>query len=150
MLHEIMSKLTNEVISRPLTFQVGDQVKVHYKIKEGNKERIQLYEGLVTAIQNHGTGKTFTVRRVSFDVGVERIFPLYSPTVDKIEKTRSNKVRRAKLYYLKDKAGKGSRLKEVKRTAPADKVFERAQAYQKSVAKAAPVAPVVEAEQAQQ
>lgn len=143
MLHQIMNKLTNEVISKPLDFQVGDQLKVHYKIKEGNKERIQVYEGLVTAIQNSGTGKTFTVRRVSFDVGVERIFPLYSPTVAKIEKLRSNKIRRAKLYYLREKTGKSSRLKEVRRPVPVDKVFERAQEYKKSVVKAEP-APVAE------
>src|SRR5262245_27564265 len=99
MLSQILEKLHYETVNRPVDFSVGDTVKVHYKIKEGAKERIQVYEGLVIAIQNQGSGKTFTVRRVSFDVGVERIFPLYAPTVDKVEKVRSSKVRRAKLYY---------------------------------------------------
>ena len=141
----ILEKLHYQVINRPLDFSVGDTVKVHYKIKEGNKERIQIYEGLVTAIQNHGAGKTFTVRRVSFDVGVERIFPLYAPTIDKVEKTRSSKVRRSKLYYLRDKSGKASRLKEVPRKTITDKVFDKAQAYKATVPSVAAPAPAVEA-----
>ncbi|HMY12191.1 MAG TPA: 50S ribosomal protein L19, partial [Turneriella sp.] len=100
MLNQILEQLNYDVVNRPVDFSVGDTVRVHYKIKEGQKERIQVYEGLVIAIQNQGSGKTFTVRRVSFDVGVERIFPLYAPTVDKVEKIRSSKVRRSKLYYL--------------------------------------------------
>ncbi|MBL8033561.1 MAG: 50S ribosomal protein L19 [Leptospiraceae bacterium] len=142
MLNQILQKLHYDVVSRPVDFSVGDTVKVHYKIKEGAKERIQVYEGLVIAIQNQGAGKTFTVRRVSFDVGVERIFPLYAPTVDKIEKVRSSKVRRSKLYYLRDKSGKDSRLKEIVRKPVKDPLFEKAQAYKatkpKPVAEAAP------------
>lgn len=132
MLNQILEKLNYDVVNRPVDFSVGDTVKVHYKIKEGAKERIQIYEGLVIAIQNQGSGKTFTVRRVSFDVGVERIFPLYAPTVDKVEKIRSSKVRRSKLYYLRDKSGKDSRLKEIVRKPKKDPLYERAQAYKAS------------------
>lgn len=141
MLNQILEKLNYDVVSRPVDFSVGDTVKVHYKIKEGAKERIQIYEGLVIAIQNQGAGKTFTVRRVSFDVGVERIFPLYAPTVDKVEKIRSSKVRRSKLYYLRDKSGKDSRLKEIVRKPKKDPLYERAQAYKASKPVAAAAAP---------
>lgn len=140
MLNQILEQLNYDVVNRPVDFSVGDTVKVHYKIKEGAKERIQVYEGLVIAIQNQGSGKTFTVRRVSFDVGVERIFPLYAPTVDKVEKIRSSKVRRSKLYYLRDKSGKDSRLKEIVRKPKKDPLFERAQAYKASKPAPAPAA----------
>lgn len=140
MLNQILEQLNYDVVNRPVDFSVGDTVKVHYKIKEGAKERIQVYEGLVIAIQNQGAGKTFTVRRVSFDVGVERIFPLYAPTVDKVEKIRSSKVRRSKLYYLRDKSGKDSRLKEIVRKPKKDPLFERAQAYKASKPAPAPAA----------
>jgi large subunit ribosomal protein L19 len=144
MLNQILQNLHYDVVSKPVDFSVGDTVKVHYKIKEGAKERIQVYEGLVIAIQNQGSGKTFTVRRVSFDVGVERIFPLYAPTVDKVEKIRSSKVRRSKLYYLRDKSGKDSRLKEIVRKPVKDALFAKAQAYKAS--KPAPAAaPAAEA-----
>ncbi|WP_041948893.1 50S ribosomal protein L19 [Turneriella parva] len=139
-MNQILQKLHYDVVNRPVDFSVGDTVKVHYKIKEGAKERIQIYEGLVIAIQNQGAGKTFTVRRVSFDVGVERIFPLYAPTVEKVEKIRSSKVRRAKLYYLRDKSGKGSRLKEIVRKPVKDSLFAAAQAYKAAKPKAAPAA----------
>ncbi|MCX7631838.1 MAG: 50S ribosomal protein L19 [Turneriella sp.] len=128
-MHPLLQQLHYEVANRPVDFSVGDTVRVHYKIKEGQKERIQIYEGLVIGIQNEGAGKTFTVRRVSFDVGVERIFPLYAPTIEKIEKVRSSKVRRAKLYYLRGKSGKESRLKEIVRKTPKDRFYEKAQAY---------------------
>ncbi len=96
-------------------FKAGDNVKVHVRIKEGSKERIQLFEGLV--IKKHGTGtsETFTVRKMSYGIGVERIFPLHSPLVDKIEVIRKNKVRRAKLYYMRERKGKSARLKELKK-----------------------------------
>ncbi len=145
MLNQILEKLHYDVVSKPVDFSVGDTVKVHYKIKEGAKERIQVYEGLVIAIQNQGSGKTFTVRRVSFDVGVERIFPLYAPTVDKVEKVRSSKVRRSKLYYLRDKSGKDSRLKEIVRKPVKDPLFAKAQAYKASKPAPAAPAPVAEA-----
>ena len=144
MLNKILENLNYDVVNRPVDFSVGDTVKVHYKIKEGAKERIQIYEGLVIAIQNQGSGKTFTVRRVSFDVGVERIFPLYAPTVDKVEKIRSSKVRRSKLYYLRDKSGKDSRLKEIVRKPKKDPLYEHAQAYKAS--KPAPAAAAAPAE----
>jgi large subunit ribosomal protein L19 len=93
-------------------FNVGDTVKVHFKIVEGKTERIQVYEGLVIAIKNAGVGKTFMVRKNSYGVGVERIFPLHSPRVVKVETTRVGKVRRAKLYYIRTKVGKNARIKE--------------------------------------
>lgn len=95
------------------SFKAGDTVNVHVKIKEGNKERIQQFQGVV--IQRRGTnsnGETFTVRKVSNGVGVERVFPITSPTIDKIEVVKEGKVRRAKLYYMKGRQGKAARIKE--------------------------------------
>jgi large subunit ribosomal protein L19 len=93
-------------------FQVGDTVKVHYKIMEGTRERVQVFQGVV--IRRHGAGarETFTVRKVSFAVGVERTYPVHSPKIDHIEIVSRGKVRRAKLYFLRDKVGKAARLKE--------------------------------------
>ncbi len=93
-------------------FNVGDTVRVHNKIKEGNRERIQLFEGTVIAKKNGGISETFTVRRVSYGVGVEKTFPLHSPNVEKVEIIRRGKVRRAKLYYLRDRVGKSAKVKE--------------------------------------
>jgi large subunit ribosomal protein L19 len=93
-------------------FRVGDAVKVHVIIKEGNKERIQVFQGNVIAKRGSGLGATFTVRKVSFGIGVERIFPLHSQMIRKIEVVRKGKVRRAKLYYLRNLKGKAARLKE--------------------------------------
>jgi large subunit ribosomal protein L19 len=93
-------------------FVIGDTVRVHYKIKEGGKERIQLFAGTVIARKGSGVTEAITVRRISYGEGVERIFPLNSPSVDKIEIERHGKVRRAKLYYLRDLAGKKARIKE--------------------------------------
>ncbi len=95
-------------------FAIGDLVKVSSKIKEAGKERIQVYSGTVIAKKGSGATATFTVRRVSFGEGVERIFPTHSPNIVKIEIARSSKVRRAKLYYLRDRAGKTARLKAAK------------------------------------
>jgi len=92
--------------------QPGDTVKVHVKVKEGEKERIQLFQGIVISIKGGGMRTSFTVRKVASGVGVERIFPLNSPTIDKLEVLRHGKVRRAKLYFLRDKLGKAGRLKE--------------------------------------
>ncbi|MDR2793933.1 MAG: 50S ribosomal protein L19 [Treponema sp.] len=103
-------------------FNVGDTVKVHFKIIEGRTERIQVYEGLVIAMKNAGVSKTFIVRKNSYGVGVERIFPLHSPRVVKVEVTRHGKVRRAKLYYIRTKIGKSAKIKErlvKKQAAPA-------------------------------
>jgi large subunit ribosomal protein L19 len=94
-------------------FKVGDTVKVHFKIVEGGKERIQVYEGLVIAMKNSKIGKTFTVRKNSYGVGVERIFPIHSPRIAQVEVTRSGKVRRAKLYYIRTKIGKAAKIKEL-------------------------------------
>jgi large subunit ribosomal protein L19 len=93
-------------------FQVGDTVKVHYRIIEGTRERIQVFQGVV--IRRHGAGarETFTVRKISFAVGVERMFPVHSPKIDKVEIVSRGKVRRSKLYFLRDKVGKQARLKE--------------------------------------
>jgi large subunit ribosomal protein L19 len=95
----------------------GDTVKVHVKVREGEKERIQIFEGMVIAMHRGGSRATFTVRKISFGQGVERIFPLHSPIIDKVEIIRSAKVRRAKLYFLRELKGKAARMKEQKRTA---------------------------------
>lgn len=92
-------------------FQSGDTLKVHVKIREGEKERVQVYEGVVIAFNNTGTRRTFTVRKISHGVGVERVFPLYSPSISKIEVMSEGKVRRAKLYYVRGLTGKAARLK---------------------------------------
>jgi large subunit ribosomal protein L19 len=97
------------------TFKAGDTVTVSYKIVEGNKERIQVFQGLVIQRKNSGAGETFTVRKISNGIGVERIFPILSPNVDKIEVTRRGKVRRARLYYMRGKQGKAARVKEKKK-----------------------------------
>lgn len=94
-------------------FSIGDTVRVHVLIKEGSRERIQVFEGIVIARKNGGISETFTVRRVTYGVGVERTFLLHSPKVTKIEVTRKGKVRRSKLYYLRDRVGKAAKVKEV-------------------------------------
>ena len=93
-------------------FQSGDNIRVHVRIQEGNKERLQVFEGVVIAIKHGGSRETVTVRKVSFGVGVERIFPLHGTVIDHIDVTRRGKVRRAKLYYLRDLRGKAARIKE--------------------------------------
>ena len=97
------------------SFHVGDTVKVQVKVVEGTRERLQAFEGTVIAKRNGGVRETFTVRRVSYGIGVERTFPLNSPRVDRIEVIRRGKVRRAKLYYLRDRQGKAAKIKEIKR-----------------------------------
>ena len=96
-------------------FRSGDTVKVHVKIKEGDKYRIQIFEGVLIARKNNGISSTFTVRKVSSGYGVERIFPTHSPIIEKLEVVKSGKVRRARLYYLRGRRGKAARLKEVGR-----------------------------------
>lgn len=93
---------------------IGDQVKVFVKVIEGSRERLQSYEGIVIAKKNGGIRETFTVRRVTYGVGVERTFPMHSPKIDRIEVVRHGKVRRAKLYYLRERTGKAAKLKEVR------------------------------------
>ena len=94
------------------SFSIGDTVKVGVRIREGKTERVQMFEGTVIAIKGSGISKTFTVRRVSYGVGVERVFPLHSANVDSVEVIRKGKVRRAKLYYLRDRVGKAAKVKE--------------------------------------
>ena len=94
------------------TLEVGDNVKVHYRIKEGDRERIQVFQGDVIRLQGAGARETFTVRKVSFGMGVERTFPVHSPKIAKLEVMRHGVVRRAKLYYLRDRVGKAARLRE--------------------------------------
>ena len=93
-------------------FRAGDTVKVHVKVKEGDKERIQVFQGMVISRKGGGTRQMFTVRKVSGGIGVERMFPLYSPSIDRIEVERHGRVRRAKLYYLRDLRGKAARIEE--------------------------------------
>ncbi|MCR4820775.1 MAG: 50S ribosomal protein L19 [Elusimicrobiales bacterium] len=96
-------------------FEPGDTVKVHTKVVEGDSERIQIFDGVVIARRGSGASETFTVRKISYGVGVERVFPVHSPRIDKIEVVKSGKVRRAKLFYLRELKGKAARLQEVKR-----------------------------------
>ncbi len=95
-------------------FSVGDTVKVHVKVKEGNRERVQVYEGAVLKRQGGSLTETFTVRRISYGIGVERTFPVHSPMLDKIEVIRKGKVRRAKLFYLRGRTGKAAKIKELR------------------------------------
>lgn len=94
------------------TLRVGDNVKVHYRIKEGDRERIQVFEGDVIRMSGAGARETFTVRKLSFGVGVERTFPLHSPKIAKLDVVRHGDIRRAKLYYLRDRVGKAARIRE--------------------------------------
>ncbi|MEI6669845.1 MAG: 50S ribosomal protein L19 [Acidobacteriota bacterium] len=105
-----------QLTERP-KLRTGDTVRVHVKVREGDKERIQIFEGLVIGQHRGGTRATFTVRKVSFGQGVERIFPAHSPIIDRVEVVRSAKVRRAKLYFLRELKGKAARMKETKRAS---------------------------------
>jgi len=110
---DIIQVITKEQLRTDLPeYKVGDTVKVHYKIKEGSKERIQAFQGIVIQQKGAGVSKTFTVRKVSNGIGVERIFPANSPLIDKIEVVRYGQVRRAKLFYLRTARGKAARIKE--------------------------------------
>jgi len=111
---DLLKALTNEQLKENApVFEIGDTIRVHNKITEGTRERIQLFEGTVIAKKNGGISETFTVRRVSYGVGVEKTFPLHSPNVAKVEIIRRGKVRRAKLYYLRDRVGKAAKVKEL-------------------------------------
>ena len=110
---DLIKALTNEQLKENVpVINVGDTVRVHNKIKEGSRERIQMFEGTVIAKNGGGISETFTVRRVSYGVGVEKTFPVHSPNVEKVDIIRVGKVRRAKLYYLRDRVGKSSKVKE--------------------------------------
>ena len=110
---DLIKAFTNEQLKSEVpVIRIGDTIRVHNKIKEGNKERIQMFEGTVIAKHGGGISETFTVRRVSYGVGVEKTFPVHSPNVEKVEVVRVGKVRRAKLYYLRDRVGKAAKVKE--------------------------------------
>jgi len=110
---EIIRQLEREMMRLDIpAFAAGDTVKVHVKITEGEKERIQAFQGVVISKRGGGTGATFTVRKVSYGIGVERIFPLHSPAIDKIEVITRGRVRRSKIYYLRKLRGKAARIKE--------------------------------------
>ncbi len=110
---DLMREVTREYLKSDIPdFRPGDNVKVHVRLKEGEKERIQVFEGLVIARKHGGISETFTVRKISSGIGVERTFPLHAPTVAKIEVSRKGRVRRAKLYYIRSLRGKAARIRE--------------------------------------
>ncbi len=113
-LGEVIAKVGESARRKHPDFRVGDTVRVQYKIREGDKERLQAYEGTVISIRGEGAGRSFIVRRVSHEVGVERIFPWHSPSIDHVQIVRKGKVRRAKLFYLRHKSGKAGRIKEAR------------------------------------
>jgi large subunit ribosomal protein L19 len=119
MTNRLLAKIADQNKKSNLpAIQPGDTIRVHVKIKEGDKERLQAFEGTVIAQHNSGIGETITVRKISFGHGVERIFPIHAPVIDKIELVRTGKVRRAKLYYLRGLRGKAARLKERESARP--------------------------------
>ena len=109
----LKSSAADSIKEQPLQCEIGDTVKVYVRIREGEKERIQMFEGTVIARRGSGVSETFTVRRVSYGVGVERVFPVNAPEVDRIEVVRHGKIRRSKLYYLRDRVGKAAKVKEL-------------------------------------
>ena len=110
---EMIKKLEKEMMRMDIpAFSAGDTVKVHVKIREGEKTRIQVFQGVVISRKNNGAQSTFTVRKISYGVGVERVFPLHSPIIDQIEVVSRGRVRRAKIYYLRKLRGKAARIKE--------------------------------------
>ncbi len=114
MVAKIIEKINAESLKSDVpAFKIGDGVKVYVKIKEGDKERLQAFIGTVIARDGGGSTETFTVRRVAFGVGIEKVFPVHSRYIDRIEVERSSRVRRAKLYFLRDRSGKAARLREI-------------------------------------
>lgn len=110
---DLIKELNKEALQKETAnVQVGDTVRVHVKVKEGSRERIQVFEGTVIAKKHGGIEETVTVRRVSYGIGVEKVFPVHSPSIDHFEVVRNGKVRRAKLYYLRGRVGKGAKVKE--------------------------------------
>ena len=109
---DLIKALTEKQLKEVPQVEVGDTVRVHVKVKEGSRERIQVFEGIVIAQKHGGIEETMTVRRISYGVGVEKVFPVYSPSIDHIEVVRKGAVRRAKLYYLRGRVGKGAKVKE--------------------------------------
>ena len=110
---DLIKELNKETLANEKPqVKIGDTVRVHVKVKEGSRERIQVFEGIVIAKKHGGIEETITVRRISYGVGVEKVFPVYSPSIDRIEVVRKGAVRRAKLYYLRSRVGKGAKVKE--------------------------------------
>ena len=110
---DLIENIEKEYLKEDLPeFKSGDTVKVNVKVSEGNRERIQTFEGVIIAVKGVGINKTITVRKLSFGVGVERIFPVHAPIVESLEVVRKGKVRRSKLYYLRDRVGKSAKIKE--------------------------------------
>ena len=110
---DLIKELNKETLAKEsANVQIGDTIRVHVKVKEGSRERIQVFEGTVIAKKHGGIEETITVRRISYGVGVEKVFPVHSPAIDHIEVVRNGKVRRAKLYYLRGRVGKGAKVKE--------------------------------------
>lgn len=113
---DLMREVTQEYLKSDIPeFRSGDTVKVHVRLKEGEKERIQIFEGLVIAKKHGGISETFTVRKMSSGIGVERVFPIHAPSVAKIEVVRHGRIRRAKLYYIRNRRGKAARIKELRK-----------------------------------
>lgn len=127
------------------TFRPGDELKVHVRVIEGNKSRIQVFQGLVIARQGSGARETFTIRKISYGVGVERIFPVHAPVIEKIELVRKGEVRRAKLYYLRELRGKAAKIRERRGADDLEVTYAATTAAEAAVA-----APVVEAAVAEQ
>mgnify|MGYP001775994097 FL=1 len=110
---DLMQAFTEKHLkAEPPKCDIGDTVRVHIRVKEGNRERIQVFEGTVIAKKHGGIEETFTVRRISYGVGVEKVFPVHAPSIEKIEVVRHGRVRRAKLYYLRERVGKSAKIKE--------------------------------------
>lgn len=110
---DAVKQMTADLLKTDLPqIPIGSTVRVHVKIREGERERIQVFEGTVIAKNNSGISETFTVRRISYGVGVERVFPVHSPNVAKVEQVRSGRIRRSKLYYLRDRVGKAAKVRE--------------------------------------
>ena len=110
---DLIKELNKETLAKETAkVEIGDTVRVHVKVKAGSRERIQIFEGIVIAKKHGGIEETVTVRRISYGVGVEKVFPVHSPAIDHIEVVRNGKVRRAKLYYLRSRVGKGAKVKE--------------------------------------
>jgi large subunit ribosomal protein L19 len=139
----VIESLERAQLRRVPQFDAGDRLRVHFQVIEGTRRRTQVFEGVVIKRQGHGARETFTVRKQSFGVGVERTFPLHSPKIEKIEVASRGDVRRAKLYYLRDRVGKRARVRERRNTSP-EEVIERELLYGEAFA--GPEAPVAELE----
>ena len=134
---DIIKSIEHEQMKNKIpVLNVGDTVKVHVRVKEGNRERIQVFEGIIIKVQGGGVNKTFTVRKNSYGVGVEKTFLVHSPTVEKVEVVRVGKVRRAKLFYLRDRLGKSAKTRE--------KIGARIETKEQTIKEEAPEAPAIE------